>query len=157
MCMCHLEREPVQRFAGLERPPRAATLAQRIFKEDNNVLIFSRREAECVCLGDDVVLTIVSVGSDKVRIGVQAPSGVRILRSELEIVSATEPTPIADAGSVPQAAPLLLPVSGSQVDSVIETGTAIDGLLLPPPPTILPVRGPLGQHLRKAIASRRAA
>ncbi len=48
------------------------------------MLILSRREAECVCLGDDIVLTIVAVGRDKVRIGVNAPPGVRILRSELE-------------------------------------------------------------------------
>jgi len=49
------------------------------------VLILSRRESESICFGDDIVLTIVAVGKDKVRIGVQAPPGVRILRSELEI------------------------------------------------------------------------
>ena len=48
------------------------------------MLILSRRESECICLGDDIVLTIVSVGNDKVRIGVEAPPGVRILRNELE-------------------------------------------------------------------------
>ncbi len=55
------------------------------------MLILSRREAECICLGDDIVLTIVAVGRDKVRIGVKAPPGVRILRNELEIdVSAAD-------------------------------------------------------------------
>ncbi len=49
------------------------------------MLILSRRESESICFGDDIVLTIVAVGKDKVRIGVQAPPGVRILRSELEI------------------------------------------------------------------------
>jgi len=53
--------------------------------EDETVLILSRRESESICFGDDIVLTIVAVGKDKVRIGVQAPPGVRILRSELEI------------------------------------------------------------------------
>jgi carbon storage regulator len=53
------------------------------------VLILSRREAESICLGEDIVLTIVSLGKDKVRIGVQAPPGVRILRTELEIQSQT--------------------------------------------------------------------
>ena len=51
------------------------------------MLILSRREAECICLGDDIVLTIVAVGKDKVRIGVKAPPGVRILRNELEVES----------------------------------------------------------------------
>lgn len=49
------------------------------------MLILSRREAECICLGDDIVLTIVAVGNDKVRIGVEAPPEVRILRNELEV------------------------------------------------------------------------
>lgn len=49
------------------------------------MLILSRRAAECICLGDDIVLTIVSVGNDKVRIGVKAPPHVRILRNELEV------------------------------------------------------------------------
>ena len=49
------------------------------------MLILSRREAECICLGDDIVITIVAVGNDKVRIGVKAPPGVRILREELEV------------------------------------------------------------------------
>jgi len=55
------------------------------------VLILSRREAECIHLGEDIVLTIVALGNDRVRIGVQAPPGVRILRSELEVESATLP------------------------------------------------------------------
>lgn len=55
------------------------------------MLILSRRESECIYLGENIVLTIVSLGNDKVRIGVQAPPGVRILRSELEVESATIP------------------------------------------------------------------
>jgi carbon storage regulator len=55
------------------------------------VLILSRREAERICLGDDIVLTIVALGNDRVRIGVQAPPGVRVLRGELEVESATLP------------------------------------------------------------------
>lgn len=61
------------------------------------MLILSRREAECICLGEDIVLTIVSVGNDKVRIGVKAPPGVRILRNELEARQDTIPFPTLDA------------------------------------------------------------
>ena len=60
------------------------------------MLILSRREMESICLGDDIVLTIVAVGKDKVRIGVNAPPGVRILRQELEVdVSAVAVQPLA--------------------------------------------------------------
>lgn len=48
------------------------------------MLILSRREAECICLGEEIVVTVVSVSADKVRIGIRAPHGVRILRTELE-------------------------------------------------------------------------
>lgn len=68
------------------------------------MLILSRREAECICLGDDIVLTIVAVGRDKVRIGVKAPPGVRILRNELEVnVSASDvAVPFAQPQREPQ-------------------------------------------------------
>ncbi len=56
------------------------------------MLILSRRAAERIYLGDEIVLTIVAVGTDKVRIGVKAPSGVRILRDELELQTETNQT-----------------------------------------------------------------
>lgn len=58
------------------------------------MLILSRREAESICLGEDIVLTIVSVGNDKVRIGVKAPPEIRILRNELEVQEQTIPFPV---------------------------------------------------------------
>jgi carbon storage regulator len=51
------------------------------------MLILSRRESERVHLGDDIILTIVRVNGDKVRIGVEAPSHIKILRTELELDS----------------------------------------------------------------------
>ncbi len=51
------------------------------------MLILSRKESERICLGDSVVLTIVRIQGDKVRIGVEAPNDVRILRRELEVTS----------------------------------------------------------------------
>lgn len=57
------------------------------------MLILSRREAESICLGDDIVLTIVAVGNDRVRIGVKAPPEIRVLRNELEVQEQTIPFP----------------------------------------------------------------
>jgi len=71
--------------------------------EDWAVSILSRKASECIHLGDDIVLTIVAVGNDKVRIGVQAPLGVKILRTELE-VNATLPLPIPAERPAPLAA-----------------------------------------------------
>lgn len=48
------------------------------------MLILSRKEAEKVYLGNDIVLTIIRVAGDKVRIGIEAPNNVRVLRNELQ-------------------------------------------------------------------------
>jgi carbon storage regulator len=52
---------------------------------DIQMLILSRRESESVHLGDDIVLTIVRVSGEKVRIGIEAPPHIKVLRNELEI------------------------------------------------------------------------
>ncbi|MEQ1825291.1 MAG: carbon storage regulator [Pirellula sp.] len=67
------------------------------------MLILSRRESERVHLGDDIVLTIVRVNGDKVRIGVEAPSHVKILRTELELDSKEQP-PVTEQSPIRRAA-----------------------------------------------------
>jgi carbon storage regulator len=67
------------------------------------MLILSRRESERVHLGDEIVLTIVRVNGDKVRIGVEAPPHVKILRTELE-VSLAEPEPALEQNVARRAA-----------------------------------------------------
>ncbi len=48
------------------------------------MLVLSRKEAERIRLGDDIVITVVRIGGDKVRIGIDAPKEVLVLRDELE-------------------------------------------------------------------------
>lgn len=47
------------------------------------MLILSRKEGESVVIGDDVVVTVIHVGS-KVRLAIEAPRNVKVLRSELD-------------------------------------------------------------------------
>ncbi len=58
------------------------------------MLILSRRESESVHLGDDIVLTIVRVSGEKVRIGIQAPPHIKVLRNELELQVSEPPLPL---------------------------------------------------------------
>lgn len=48
------------------------------------MLVLSRKESQRIRLGDSIVLTIVKIAGDKVRVGIQAPSDVLVLRDELE-------------------------------------------------------------------------
>lgn len=48
------------------------------------MLVLSRRERERIKLGDSIVVTVVRVVGDKVRLGIEAPPEVLVLRDELE-------------------------------------------------------------------------
>ena len=48
------------------------------------MLVLSRKQTERLRLGKDIVVTVLRVGGDKVRLGIEAPSDVVILRDELQ-------------------------------------------------------------------------
>jgi carbon storage regulator len=59
------------------------------------MLVLSRRETERIKLGDSIVVTVVKVGGDRVRLGIEAPADVLVLRGELESRPAQAPLPLA--------------------------------------------------------------
>lgn len=48
------------------------------------MLVLSRRQSERIKVGDSIVVTVVRVAGDKVRLGIEAPPDVVVLRDELE-------------------------------------------------------------------------
>jgi carbon storage regulator len=48
------------------------------------MLVLSRRQSERIRLGDSIVVTVIRVSGDKVRLGIEAPPNVVVLRDELE-------------------------------------------------------------------------
>jgi carbon storage regulator len=63
------------------------------------MLVLSRKESQRIRLGDSIVVTIVKISGDKVRIGIEAPADVLVLREELE------PRPAPAEKSGPEARP----------------------------------------------------
>jgi carbon storage regulator len=49
------------------------------------MLVLSRKESQRIRLGDSIVITIVKISGDKVRVGIEAPDNVLVLRDELEL------------------------------------------------------------------------
>lgn len=47
------------------------------------MLVLSRRPGEAIRIGDDIVIKVVAAGSGQVRIGIEAPRHVRVLREEV--------------------------------------------------------------------------
>ena len=47
------------------------------------MLIISRKKNEGIIINGDIVLTVADVQGDRVRIGIDAPASVKIIRKEL--------------------------------------------------------------------------
>lgn len=54
------------------------------------MLVLSRRESERIKLGDSIVVTVVRVAGDRVRLGIEAPPDLLVLREELEVHKGAE-------------------------------------------------------------------
>jgi carbon storage regulator len=52
--------------------------------EDTKMLVLTRKLGEKILIGDDIVITVVEVGKSRLKLGIKAPAGARILRSELD-------------------------------------------------------------------------
>lgn len=58
------------------------------------MLVLSRKRTESIVIGDGIVVTIVDVKGSTVRIGIEAPKDIRILRTEVvptDLGSGTDP------------------------------------------------------------------
>jgi len=62
------------------------------------MLVLSRKLGEQLIIGDSVVVTVVRVGLDEVRIGIEAPREVDVVRSELVDPSELRPLCVNSAG-----------------------------------------------------------
>jgi len=60
------------------------------------MLILTRRIEQTLMIGDTVTITVLRVRGDRVQLGVNAPSDVRVRRNE-KMDQATEMTPVQDA------------------------------------------------------------
>jgi carbon storage regulator len=47
------------------------------------MLVLTRKPGEKILLGDDIVITVLDARGDSVRIGIDAPKGVKIQRDEV--------------------------------------------------------------------------
>lgn len=77
------------------------------------MLVLSRREHERIRLGDSIVLTVVQIAGDRVRLGIEAPPNVLVLRDELKPHNESQPCPKL----VPQQPPHLLPEASPRQSS----------------------------------------
>ena len=61
------------------------------------MLVLSRKPGERILIGEDVAVTIVRIGPNTVRVGVDAPRGMSIVREELTLRIDTDESTEAEA------------------------------------------------------------
>ncbi len=61
------------------------------------MLVLSRRERERIKLGDSIIVTVIRVAGDRVRLGIEAPANVVVLRDELTPYAAGDSSAVAEA------------------------------------------------------------
>ncbi len=47
------------------------------------MLVLTRQKNESIILGDDIRITIIDIEGDRVRVGIEAPKTLKIMRAEL--------------------------------------------------------------------------
>jgi len=56
---------------------------QVLFKEGIAMLVLSRKPSQTIHIGDNIKVTIVQIKGNQVKVAIEAPDDVRILRGEL--------------------------------------------------------------------------
>ncbi len=67
------------------------------------MLVLSRKPGERILIGDKIAITVVRIAPGIVRIGVEAPEELPILREEL-VANSEPPSPLTDPASSTEAA-----------------------------------------------------
>lgn len=47
------------------------------------MLVLTRKQNEGILIGNDIVITVINIEGDKIRLGIEAPKNVRVIREEL--------------------------------------------------------------------------
>lgn len=53
------------------------------------MLVVTRKQDESILISDNIEITVLEISRDKVKIGVNAPKEIKIIRSELKETQAT--------------------------------------------------------------------
>ena len=51
--------------------------------EEQGMLVLSRQRDESIMIGDDVKITVVEIRGNKVKLGIEAPTSVKVHRKEI--------------------------------------------------------------------------
>jgi carbon storage regulator len=100
---------------GTFNRPYPSRIGSTPLAKEQTMLVLTRKQAEQIQIGENVVITILRVKGQSVRIGIEAPREVRVMRAELpKIVDQTdESQSISVAARSSKESPAACPASQS--------------------------------------------
>lgn len=88
------------------------------------MLVLTRKLQEKICIGNDITVTILRVKGQQVRIGIEAPRDIRVIRGELPPMTKDREEPADLVGREEVTGPTLFEVEGTLVGA--ETDSEAD-------------------------------
>jgi carbon storage regulator len=58
-------------------------MSQGAERQEDGMLVLSRKQSQQITIGPDIRITIVKLERNQVRLGIEAPRGITVLRTEL--------------------------------------------------------------------------
>ncbi len=68
------------------------------------MLVLSRKPSEAIKIGDDILVKVIAIRGGQVKLGIEAPQGIRVMRTEPRNGSAPAQPAIAEDTTTPAAA-----------------------------------------------------
>lgn len=65
------------------------------------MIVFRRKKREQIVINGNIIVTVMNIRGSRVSLGIEAPAGIRILRTELEPRLSTTPLPPVDVSHSP--------------------------------------------------------
>jgi carbon storage regulator CsrA len=88
------------------------------------MLVLSRRTNEQIQIGEDISVTVLQIKGNRVRIGIEAPEQIRVLRSELPLKTTSHSSTPSDDDQSPSKSSARKPSSLTpELNVFTETGT----------------------------------
>lgn len=88
------------------------------------MLVLTRKLQEKICIGNDITVTILRVKGQQVRIGIEAPRDVRVIRGELPPIAKDREQPPVNTAEAEITGPTLFEIEGTLVGADAECETA---------------------------------
>ncbi len=91
------------------------------------MLVLTRKANQTIQIGNDITITVLRVQGNQIRLGIEAPRQVRVVRGELEPLPVQEVTLVTDVEFSEGADSEGNGVSSAVVDQAIRVGGPLSG------------------------------